>query len=105
MLQKFDIYYRKDGKGFFGMHSSPLTLADIKDPEKFCYLQTVLAHAREDVFMMMQGEVWSPNGEARSLIQKLGLDHTSMSVGDVLRIVDDDVWYVCDMIGWKKVTE
>lgn len=41
----------------------------------------------EDVFHKMQGEVWSPNGEARDLIKALGLDHTSMSVGDV--VVDE----------------
>jgi len=42
-----------------------------------------LAH----VFHAMEGEMWSPNGEARELIQSKGLQHTSMSVGDI--IVDD----------------
>ena len=31
----------------------------------------------------MQGENWSPNGEARPLIAQLDLSHTSMSIGDV----------------------
>lgn len=30
----------------------------------------------------MQGEIWSPNGEANELIRSKGLFHTSMSVGD-----------------------
>jgi hypothetical protein len=56
------------------------------------------------VFEMMQGEIWSPNGEARSLISKLGLRHTSMSVGDVVAI--DDMLsksFVVAPTGFKKV--
>jgi len=40
--------------------------------------------ALENVFYQSQGEYWSPNGEARGLIQSKGLGHTSMSVGDVI---------------------
>jgi hypothetical protein len=40
----------------------------------------------EKVYSMMQGENWSPEGEARELISKSGSGHTSMSVGDVLVI-------------------
>jgi hypothetical protein len=40
----------------------------------------------ERVFTMMQGEKWSPRGEARQFIQRLGLRHTSMSVGDCVKI-------------------
>lgn len=40
----------------------------------------------EKVYMMMQGENWSPEGEARDIISKSGSGHTSMSVGDVLVI-------------------
>lgn len=39
----------------------------------------------EEIFNAMQGETWSPNGEARELIKSLGLDHTSMSVGDIIQ--------------------
>ena len=42
----------------------------------------------EDIFVAMQGHVWSPYGEARELIRAKGLCHTSMSVGDV--VVDDE---------------
>ena len=38
----------------------------------------------ERVFYEMQGEMWSPNGEARELIESKGLHHTSMSIGDVI---------------------
>jgi hypothetical protein len=42
----------------------------------------------EKVWIAMQGENWSPNGEARPLIEEKGLRHTSMSTGDVL--VEED---------------
>jgi hypothetical protein len=46
-------------------------------------VRSVEADNLEAVFAGMQGEVWSPNGEARGLIRSLGLQHTSMSVGDI----------------------
>jgi hypothetical protein len=36
------------------------------------------------IFAMMQGDEWSPNGEARELIRGKHLDHTSMIPGDVI---------------------
>jgi hypothetical protein len=53
----------------------------------------------ERVFMEMQAEVWSPNGEARSLIAEKGLSHTSMSVGDA--IVYDNKVYIVGISGFK----
>ena len=46
-----------------------------------------------NVYRNMQGEVWSPHGEARELIKSKGLDHTSMSMGDVI-VVDGEVHVV-----------
>lgn len=56
-----------------------------------------LAH----LFDIMQGEQWSPNGEARGLIKTLGLNHTSMSVGDIV-VVDGSALFV-DGMGWVKL--
>lgn len=49
--------------------------------------------ALEAIFVAMQGENWSPNGEARPLLEALDLEHTSMSVGDVVRC-GDKAWVV-----------
>jgi len=38
------------------------------------------------IWAMMQGENWSPQREAQSLIKGKGLRHTSMSVGDVIQV-------------------
>jgi len=48
-----------------------------------------------------QGEQWSPNGEARELIQEKCLAHTSMSVGDVIQI--DDKCFMVDLIGFCEL--
>jgi len=50
---------------------------------------------------MMQGEEWSPEGEARGLISKAGLKHTSLSTGDVLVI--GGKMYMADSFGWEKL--
>lgn len=50
----------------------------------------------------MQGEVWSPNGEARPLIRRAGLHHTSMSVGDIARD-QDGVYWLCETSGWRAL--
>ena len=47
-----------------------------------------------------QGEVWSPNGEARDLIRRKGLRHTSMSVGDVIEDVGAGRFYIVASVGF-----
>lgn len=56
----------------------------------------------EYVFQAMQGESWSPNGEARSLIREKGLSHTSMSVGDVVEI--GEFFFMVDSMGWVELS-
>ena len=51
-------------------------------------LKAIKAVNLDAVYNYFQGEVWSPNGEARPLISALGLTHTSMSVGDLIFLVD-----------------
>lgn len=67
------------------------------------YIKDVEANNVDDVYTMMQGEMWSPNGEARKLIQSKGLLHTSMSVGDVTYDCKDGKFYVVDFVGFKKL--
>lgn len=66
------------------------------------YVPRPSPHPLETIFCELQGEVWSPNGEARDMIRSKGLAHTSMSVGDV--IVDPDgVVHVVKMMGFAKL--
>lgn len=67
------------------------------------WLMDLEAENPEDVFQKMQGEVWSPNGEAKGLISTRGLCHTSMSVGDVVYNVEADKYFEVDMIGFREI--
>jgi hypothetical protein len=62
-----------------------------------------IPQALEDAYSLMQGEVWSPNGEARELIRSKDLEHTSMSVGDIA-IVNGKAWIVASF-GFEPLTE
>jgi hypothetical protein len=58
----------------------------------------------DDAFSRMQGENWSPHGEARELLHSLGLGHTSMSVGDLLQD-DEGVYWECLDRGWRRLED
>lgn len=53
------------------------------------------------VFAMMQGEMWSPSGEANTMLRRKGLGHTSMSVGDIMVIGSKAL--LVDMVGFKEL--
>ncbi len=57
----------------------------------------------EKIFMMMQGENWSPEGQARSMIRSSGTGHTSMSVGDIV-VVNGEAQMV-DRFGFTKLDD
>lgn len=59
------------------------------------------AQQLERVFRDMQGEVWSPNGEAMGLIEAKGLRHTSMSMGDI--VVVDGRAHIVDRFGFAEL--
>jgi hypothetical protein len=55
----------------------------------------------DKIYNDMQAENWSPNGAAAPFIREKGLQHTSMSVGDI--IVNDDGTFMVDQVGFKKL--
>lgn len=55
----------------------------------------------EKLFWEFQGENWSPFGEANNLIKSKGLFHTSMSVGDVIKIRHS--YYVVCPFGFREI--
>jgi hypothetical protein len=65
-------------------------------------VREIEAGSLDDVFRIQQGHNWSPNGEKRGLIQRLGLEHTSMSVSDVVRDPDGIFWE-CRPAGWRRL--
>jgi hypothetical protein len=95
---RYKVYYRK--LPTFTLDNA-LTVEDLAGDE-FALVREVAVSSLDKVFCEMQGEVWSPNGEARELILSLGLHHTSMSVGDVAVDEGGRAWQ-CDIMGWKEV--
>ena len=55
----------------------------------------------EKIWMMMQGENWSPRGEANQFIQSKGLWHTSMDLGDIIKTKDG--FFMVTASGFKKL--
>jgi len=71
---------------------------------EFVPVMMVSAKDKEEVFNLMQGEVWSPNGEAIEHILSLGLSHTSMMVGDRIYDCQNSKTYRVDFMGFSEVT-
>lgn len=70
---------------------------------EFIPVMMVRANGKEEVFTLMQGENWSPNGEARDYIRSLGLSHTSMSAGDRIYDCQNSKTYQVDFIGFSEI--
>ena len=79
----------------------PETYEDLSDTH--VHLGSVAETDLETIFRLMQGLFWSPQGEARALIEKKGLIHTSMNVGDV--IVVDGVMHMVESMGFSRLGE
>jgi len=88
-----EIWYYKPGQSRdLGMGSEWMLKKMPKampDPNNLKKTHTLLGTLKETnlnkIYEMLQGMFWSPNGEARELINDLDLDHTSMSVGDIIK--------------------
>jgi len=80
----------------------------LPDPDDLYRTHVLLGGIKERnlnrVFAMMQGEAWSPGGEANRLIRANGLHHTSMSVGDVVTTGRGRV-YMVDMAGFVNLVD
>jgi hypothetical protein len=93
VTKTFDVLYAHPDGGFRFIATVPLTANG----------EMHMSHWLEELFWRMQGENWSPNGEARELIKAKGVQHTSMSVGDIAWDIETgEVWKVADM-GWVHV--
>jgi hypothetical protein len=99
-MHTYQVYYARRPTYFAsGQLGTPL-LTVSRLQETHVHLTTVEAEGRSDAWLKMQGENWSPHGEARPLIEMLDLTHTSMSVGDVLRD-EEGVYWECIDLGWR----
>jgi len=97
MKTKFQILYMKPDwfrHGIIGGQPDPKDMTKTHVHLKDIELDGGSAQL-ERIFHEMQAEVWSPDGQAASLIRSKGLAHTSMSIGDVI-VVDGDFFLVAN---------
>lgn len=109
-LRKYQVWYMKPEWFRSGICGDEPNAWDI--PKTHIHLKDVEIAAGknygdecEAIWLMMQGENWSPNGEARPLIEKKGLRHTSMSVGDALVEVDSGNVFLVSSVGFKCIRQ
>ena len=76
------------------------SLKEIK--EHYTFIGEVAERDIDRVFEMMEVENYSPNGEASTFLGSKFASHTSMSVGDVVRI--GERWLIARMTGWTDIT-
>jgi hypothetical protein len=100
-MNAYHIYYMQPTWFRDGICGAMPTIASLTQTHTF--LRTVEAESLNQVFALSQGEVWSPNGEARSLIRSKGLEHTSMSVGDIAEDTATGAFYVVAMMGFREI--
>ena len=71
------------------------------------FVKLIEARNLDQVYFKMQGEDWSPTGEAREFVASIGVKHTSMSVGDIALDHSSRVAFILDRMGFRflgKVT-
>lgn len=102
--QNYTVFYHKRPTYHAsGKHGFPLlTISNLI--ETHVRLRQVEAGDLSQVWHFMQGENWSPNGEAVDQLKALGLNHTSMSVGDVMKIDRTGEYWETTEDGWRELT-
>jgi hypothetical protein len=98
---KYQVWYMKPSflRGIVGNSPDPNNL-----PATHVHLKDIEADDREDALHLMRADIWSPNGEATNLIQGKGLEHTTMTIGDVL-VDESDAVYLVTAIGFTQLRE
>ena len=103
-MSKYGIYYARQptylASGQFG---TPL-LTVSRLPASHVRVCDIQAGSRGDVWLAMQAENWSPYGESTPLLQRLGLTHTSLSIGDAIKD-EDGVFWECVEWGWRRIQD
>ena len=95
-MPQYSVCYRKDFQ--------PFPNIDNYRASHYTFICKCRAEDKEDCFRKMQGEIWSPNGEAKGLILACGTDHTSMSVGDMI-IDPSGECYMVMMCGFELIPD
>jgi hypothetical protein len=105
-MNTYTVYYKRYDASFSSMLIDgclPDSIDEKMLANDFVPVMIVDASDREDAWLQMQSEVWSPYGEAGQAIKDFGVNHTSMSVGDILYDHENGYYYMVDMFGFKPL--
>lgn len=102
MANFYTVYYKKNGMIVYD-YLPPYGIKAKYFNDNYCPVVNLVAEDLEDVYSKMQGENWSPNGEAKGLIENLKLSHTSMNIGDIIYSHNEDKHYWVSWIGFDEV--
>jgi hypothetical protein len=105
-MTEYIAYYQKNW-GRFDELPDTMPVDDFLDgyaPVMFFMLsEQDLISNLDTIYYQMQGDKWSPHGEARELIKNSGLSHTSMSIGDIIYAKCNGNYYFVSGTGFQKV--
>jgi hypothetical protein len=93
-------FFREGLMGYDWLQQNKLLPDPTNLTRSHVFLKLIEADNLEEVYFRMQGENWSPTGEARRLTAGKGLRHISMSVGDIAVEHHSRVAYIVDRMGF-----
>ena len=106
----WEVWYMKEWKSHFGVtgfEEPPTPPADLT--ETHTQVAKVIFNewkeseeAANEIWIIMQGERWSPQGEAKDLIRSLNLKHTSMCIGDLIKAPSGNL-FVAESVGFRRI--
>jgi len=91
-----EVYYAKDVNQMVGF--SPLPLARELEV-KYAKVCDIDDHNIDSIFSKLN---WEPRKYIEYPLPE-GILHTSMSVGDIIKFADGELWY-CSVLGWDLIT-
>lgn len=102
-IRYFVAYYKKAGSSIDPYETLPKEITREQFDNEFTFIMAVPAENPEEVYAYMQGENWSPHGEARDLVIAFRVFHTSMMVGDIVFDPKLRQYWIVDRIGFKPI--
>ncbi len=99
MPKIYEVFYARDFDPYCELE------VDKNNPElTHAHILDQAAHDLEELYVWMQAENWSRNGEGRPFIEAArGVHHTSMSVGDMAREKYSRRLFRCRNNGWEEI--
>jgi hypothetical protein len=94
-------FFSKGAMGYEWLRGKSLLPNPVDLVKTHVFLRLIEARNLEDVYFKMQGDSWSPTGEAREFVARKGLRHTSMSVGDIAVDHTTGGAFILDRIGFR----